>query len=46
MKDTQVHPEDLEPVKGFKDNDEVTWDEIEDENVLLNPDADSMESRG
>jgi hypothetical protein len=46
MKDTFVHPEDLEPVEGLKNPTEVTWDEIVDENVLLNPDADSMESRG
>ncbi len=46
--DTMLHPEDLEPVEGYKQsyNDEVSWDEIVDDNVLLNPDADSMEGRG
>lgn len=45
--DTMVHPDDLEPVMGFMiDPREVTWDEIEDENVLLNPDPESMEGRG
>ncbi len=46
MKDTFVHPEDLEPVEGFRNGEEVTWDEIEDENVLINPDPESMEGRG
>ncbi len=47
MKDTMLHPEDLEPVEGLmKDDGKVTWDEIEDENVLINPDPSSMEGRG
>lgn len=46
MKDTMVHPEDLEPVEGCKDPSEVTWDEIEDENVIINPDPESMHGRG
>lgn len=41
---TQVRPEDFEPVKCPDDN--VCWDEVEDATVLVNPDVDSMESRG
>lgn len=46
MRDTQIHPEDMEPVQGFKEDTTVTWDEVEDENILLNPDPSSMEGRG
>lgn len=44
--DNMIHPDDLEPVRGLKDPVAVTWDEVEDENIILNPDPDSMQGRG
>lgn len=43
---TQVKPQDMEPVKRKEDESRSSWAEVEDATVLINPDADSMESRG
>ena len=42
--DTQVKPEDMEPVKASKEG--VSWEEVEDATLVINPDVNSMESRG
>lgn len=43
---TQVKPQDMEPVKGGKSKNGVSWSEVEEATVVVNPDVDSMESRG
>lgn len=43
---TQVMPEDLEPVKGEVTSKGVDWSEVEDAVVVTNPDISSMDSRG
>jgi hypothetical protein len=43
--DTQLHPQDIEPVR-HSPSGHPTWEEVEDATLVLNPDADSMESRG
>jgi hypothetical protein len=43
---TQVGPDDMEPVDGTGPDAPASWNEIEEENILLNPDAFSMEDRG
>lgn len=43
---TLVVPSDLEPVQASEKSAEVTWQELEDAVMLINPDHDSMESRG
>lgn len=43
---TQVKPQDAEPVKRGKKGDGVSWKEVEDATIVVNPDVDSMESRG
>lgn len=42
---TQVKPQDVEPVKDTT-GQKVTWNEVEDATIIINPDSDSMESRG
>lgn len=46
LQNTLLHPDDIEPVQGLKESAHVTWDEVEDENLILNPDPDSMQGRG
>lgn len=43
--DTQVKPQDVEPVDERSENG-VSWNEVEDATILINPDSNSMESRG
>lgn len=43
---TLVMPSDVEPVQISKEGAGVTQQELEDAVTLINPDHDSMESRG
>ncbi len=43
---TQVDAEDLGVITPTGPNDPASWDEVEEANVLINPDVSSMEGRG
>lgn len=43
---TQVGADDMGPIKATGANEPATYEEVEESTILINPDVDSMESRG
>ncbi len=43
---TQVKPDSIGRIKSTGKNEPATLEEVEEDTILVNPDADSMESRG
>ena len=44
--DTQVKPDSIGRIKAAGKNEPATLREVEEDTILINPDAGSMESRG
>ncbi len=44
--DTQVKPDSIGRIKATGDKQPATLKEVEEDTILINPDAESMESRG
>ncbi|MDR2890885.1 MAG: hypothetical protein LBV18_04700 [Alistipes sp.] len=46
LMNTMVDADDFGRIDPTGPNEPASWDEIEEENVMLNPDAESFEGRG
>ncbi len=44
--DTQVKPDSIGRIKATGKDEPATLEEVEEDTILINPDVDSMESRG